>query len=508
MPANPSQPATIPAAPTTELLRYLRRTGNFILHWLDTHTFLGGMCVFAATFLSLTTYVGLLDRMMPTSDGWAIYWPFNGIALAFLLLAHRRHWPWILAAFVSAAIWHEAGGEPIADVAIDVVSDFIEVVIAAYALPHFHNLRQWMMEPRLVMRFTVAGIFLGPLVSGLPVAWYFSQTRHGSFWHHIEKWAFADALGTVLWTPLILVLFSRETYDLFRLRALPTTLRLLGTLYAVTWFTFLQGSYPLSFLPYPFLLFVALRLGFSGAVIGANMLALISAYLSLQGHGPFVVASHSWDDTQTTLLRIFSTLAMLFVFPLCVMLMERRNFEERLQQAYIDMKQLASVDGLTGIANRRRFDEALEAEWHRALHNQTPLSLLMIDADHFKAYNDRYGHVAGDECLRRIATVLARSTYRPHDLVARYGGEEFAILLPEVPGNLAEGVAHRMRTNVATEDVIHEGNPLGYVTVSVGFSSIVPASGLSPRQLVSAADGALYLAKKNGRNRVYSADPF
>ncbi len=503
---NTVQPAKPLAVPRRPLPRHPRQLWPALAAWIEAHPLPGGLCIFATTLIGLTIYISLLDRLMPTTDDWAIYWPFNGIAIGFLLLIERRYWPWVISGFVFAAVWHELGpSEPVAEVAIDVLADFTEVMIAACALPAFRGLRRWMMEPRLVLRFTLWAIFVGPLLGSIIVGLYFDHTHHGGFWHHMERWAFADALGTVLWTPLILILFSRETYDLFRLRALPATLGLLGTLYAVTWYTFANGHYPISFLPYPFLLFVAMRLGFSGAVLGANMLTLISTYLSLHGYGPFIIPFHQWDDGQTTLLRIFATLAMLFVFPLCVVLMERQNFQERLQQAYTDMKHLANVDGLTGVANRRHFDVALEAEWTRALNEKTTLSLLMIDADNFKAYNDRYGHLAGDECLRRIAAVLT-GTLRPHDLVARYGGEEFAVLLPNVSASTAERIAQQMRTGIALADLPHEGNPFGYVTVSLGAASLVPGEELTPQELIAAADGALYLAKKSGRNRVHSAE--
>ena len=237
------------------------------------------------------------------------------------------------------------------------------------------------------------------------------------------------------------------------------------------------------------------------------MLALIAAYLSLRGPGPFCPISQHWGDQQTVILQIYSTLGMLFVLPLSVILIERRNFAEQLQSALADMRRLATVDQLTGVANRRSFDESLDTEWKRSVRDAAPLSLLMIDADHFKSFNDRYGHVAGDDCLRGIAAALGAKPLRQHDLVARYGGEEFAAILPGAPASVAEQIANQMRLSVREASIRHEDNPPGYVTISIGCATVVPSAGMLPEELIAAADRALYLAKKSGRNRVCSDSP-
>jgi diguanylate cyclase (GGDEF)-like protein len=164
------------------------------------------------------------------------------------------------------------------------------------------------------------------------------------------------------------------------------------------------------------------------------------------------------------------------------------------------------VDGLTGIANRRQFDATLEAEWRRSARTQAPLSLLMIDVDCFKGYNDRCGHLAGDECLRRVAGALAGQPRRPADLVARYGGEEFVVVLPETPAEGALQVAESMRGAVQALGLAHPCSLAGpQVTVSIGAATRIPVTGQSPSSLVTYADKALYRAKRGGRNRVEAA---
>lgn len=181
---------------------------------------------------------------------------------------------------------------------------------------------------------------------------------------------------------------------------------------------------------------------------------------------------------------------------------ERKRSEEHLQSAYRAMETLVVVDALTGIANRRRFDDAIATEWRRSLREGSKLSLLLIDADHFKRYNDTYGHVRGDSCLKQIAEAALDVVLRPGDLVARYGGEEFAVVLPGTDEVGAISVAEDICQAVRNRMLPHEGNAPGIVTVSVGCATIVPQRSKSAQDLIEFADQALYRAKARGRNRV------
>lgn len=170
------------------------------------------------------------------------------------------------------------------------------------------------------------------------------------------------------------------------------------------------------------------------------------------------------------------------------------------------MRSLAFIDGLTGVANRRRFDEALQIEWRRCRRSSTPLTLLMIDIDHFKRYNDRYGHPAGDACLQKIAATLKTGLNRAHDLVARYGGEEFVCLKPECDHHAGQSKAEELRAAVAALEIPHADSPTANrVTLSFGIAVIRPSGENGPAALIAAADAALYEAKRNGRDRVSAA---
>lgn len=159
-------------------------------------------------------------------------------------------------------------------------------------------------------------------------------------------------------------------------------------------------------------------------------------------------------------------------------------------------------DRLTGLANRRRFDERLAESWHQAIRLQVPLSLILLDVDHFKRFNDCYGHQAGDTCLQRVAGALASRIRRAGDLLARYGGEEFAIVLFHTSMNDGRSVSESVRQAVADMQLKHEESPMGIVTVSLGGATIVPSKEARMEDLVRSADEALYRAKGLGRNRV------
>jgi diguanylate cyclase (GGDEF)-like protein len=177
-----------------------------------------------------------------------------------------------------------------------------------------------------------------------------------------------------------------------------------------------------------------------------------------------------------------------------------------LAEANQRLEEISRTDGLTGIANRRYFDEAYEREWHHAVRQEASIAAILADIDHFKAYNDFHGHLDGDECLRRVADVLTGGARRRTDLVARYGGEEFMILLPNAEMEVARTVAEELRRDVERLAIPHGTSPTGsVVTVSFGVAAGIPADGQDPASLLREADDALYAAKEGGRNRVVVA---
>lgn len=183
---------------------------------------------------------------------------------------------------------------------------------------------------------------------------------------------------------------------------------------------------------------------------------------------------------------------------------ERKKAEEKMISLQRMLEVLSFQDGLTGVANRRRFDSNLDVEWASARRGAQPLSLIMLDLDFFKQYNDHYGHMQGDDCLKSLAQALNLAATRPRDIVARFGGEEFVLLLPETDENAALQVAEHCQRIIEKLQIPHAASAVGrFVTASMGVGTIMqPSAEMEPRHFIEAVDKLLYKAKKNGRNRI------
>jgi diguanylate cyclase (GGDEF)-like protein len=180
--------------------------------------------------------------------------------------------------------------------------------------------------------------------------------------------------------------------------------------------------------------------------------------------------------------------------------------ESALQSANQELQQLANLDSLTQVANRRGFEQAFRQEWSRALRERQPLTLIICDVDYFKRFNDTYGHPAGDVCLQRVAEALQRSVRRSVDLVARYGGEEFTILLPNTDAAGGVTVARLVQAEMTRQRIAHAASPIAsVVTLSFGLASVVPDQTTAMVSLLERSDQQLYRAKQQGRNRIAAA---
>jgi diguanylate cyclase (GGDEF)-like protein len=221
----------------------------------------------------------------------------------------------------------------------------------------------------------------------------------------------------------------------------------------------------------------------------------------------YTIASASFGVALPTIIR--SCTLMLLVGGACGVV--ARTLERAARTRFLkthEMAELAQHDALTSVKNRRVFDEQLEAAWRRAVDEDRVIAILLLDVDHFKAYNDRYGHQAGDLALRRVAQVLQAFVTRPHDLLARYGGEEFGVLLYDIDASAAASLAERMRKAVCSLALEHRDSRLGQiVTISVGVAVVEPSVERHSRGALQLADEALYQAKTGGRNRVEILDP-
>jgi diguanylate cyclase (GGDEF)-like protein len=460
-------------------------------------------------FLLLAAGYAVLDyavNKIGFTAGWTILWPLNGLSIAILLILPRSDW---LPALLGIAIGTGIGGCFDSNSLVLELwmrpNSLIEVFLSALVLPPFLNLDQWLRERHILRRFALA-LAVGPGISGVIFAIVFHFVKHLPYLEAFFDWAASDALGIAVIVPLVLSIRSTEMRDLFRVRNLFKTLTALTLAFAAIALSLAVNQYQLLFLLYPTLLVVDLALSFAGSSIAATGACFFAILLALHGQGPFGNWDSSHSISRDQALQAFLAFQILAVFPVSIVLRERRRLTEDLNSSNEQLLMLASRDGLTGLFNRRAFDNQLQQEWKRAIRTKSSLALLMIDVDLFKQFNDLYGHRAGDECLRTVAHTIASQVRRSPDHLARYGGEEFVMILPHTDLAGALHLAEYIRAVVYDLGLSHDSSPWNRVTVSLGCAAIEPALTLQPESLLHASNSALYEAKHAGRNTIHSAD--
>lgn len=423
--------------------------------------------------------------------------------------ARRRFWPYLLAAgYVGNVIAHLVMGDPLSQVFALSACDVLETAIAAYSVGFALTDGVDLTQQRQLLPFIGFAVLLGPFVAsvaaGVILRWLAGSSMAVSL-----RWFPPSALGMSVIPPLVLGLARRDTWDLFRRGRLLNTVLYLFTIAAATTLIFLHSDFALLFLVVPPLLFLVVRLGISGGALGCCVVAAIGTDFTIGPHSGALSLLDPSLEHRILLLQMFLATAVLSVSVVGVVLAELqragrdvRESEARYRSLAASMELLATLDPLTELANRRRFDDTLEAEWQRALRGRSPISLVIFDADYFKDYNDRYGHIAGDQCLRKIASVMKATTRRPADLVARFGGEEFGIILPDTDAEGAITLAENLRRKIEELGFSHAASPNGVVTLSGGCATLTPMAGEDLADLLSSADEALYEAKRQGRNRI------
>jgi diguanylate cyclase (GGDEF)-like protein len=436
----------------------------------------------------------------------ATIWPANGLVLGMLLTSRRSLWPACLAcSAVANCLAAGVAGLPANYLIRFPLINLLELSLSLALLRHFVGENIDLSEPRMLARFSAIAVVLAPIASTLVNAALFSVMGI-----HVQSATFfigvfvAHALGIITVTPVILAL---RTPKYARFAQPPRLWRsvLVSALFLVTTvLVFAQSRYPVLFLVYPPLVFMVCLFGLSGGAAALFITTCIAIGFTLHGYGPLSSEMPALAASRILMAQFFVAIAAMLVLPLSAILAARDRAALELKRAKEQLAELARTDALTGLANRRQLDETLERECRRANRNHTPLSLLLLDVDHFKTFNDQYGHQAGDECLREVSEVVKSFGRRPGDLAARYGGEELAVLLVSAPGDAARSRAEALRQAVHDLQLPHAGNDAyGVVTVSIGIATVQsPNQSATPKMLIERADEMLYEAKHQGRNRV------
>jgi diguanylate cyclase (GGDEF)-like protein len=449
----------------------------------------------------LASCVGI--RMAETPGDANFLWPANGLLLSILLLSPRRTWTgYLLIGFLASLFSHTFF--PLYERLnwIFAFTNIVEILIAATLLGQPGSVRPDLAQPRMLGRFVLVGILLAPLSSAVLVSllrWLAGLPANATFFWH---WYLGDSLGIAIMTPLLLAIQPDKLRILIgRERRLETILLLFG-LTATSTCVFAQRQYPLTFLLFPALLLIVFRLRISGSAIGIFLLSIPAAWFTVHSRGPFSLIRPEALVHSVFLLQCLFGVCLVIIYAVSAALEERDRLQQEITIAYRQADVMAALDHVTGLANRRTFDKELSREWNRAIRERTSLTLLMIDIDHFKNYNDYYGHIAGDQCLQTIASIILKSMVRSTDLPARYGGEEFAVILPGSHGDGAKIIAERLREAIIRASLPHEGSTCAQVSISIGVATVYPTRETHEIQLIEAADYALYQAKRNGRNQV------
>lgn len=452
-----------------------------------------------------------------TPENEVVVWLPNAVLLAALLRFRGRR-GWLMAALTFGS--DVVANLPVFSLSLSLAFAVLNVVevSATYLLMRRAGASPDLLRIQDFRTFVFAGPLAGTLVAALMAGGLLKLTMptETSYFLLARVWWFGDALGMLIYTPLLLM-FTRPDTDVFRFRQLDALALLAGLLLCATIYSafggVINGISVTPTLLLPIVLYIAFRFGPRWTTLTVAVVSLAISMLMVRGQKPF-------GNVPVHLETVY---AQEFILTLCIVGMgcailldelkaRARELEARVRQRTHELEvsnrklaALSATDGLTGIANRRRFDEMLETAWRRTAQLGQPLALAMFDVDHFKQYNDRYGHQAGDDCLRNIAHLLAGSMVRSGDLAARYGGEEFVFIAPATDLASILQVAESIGKALEALAIPHETSPFRVVTTSIGVAVLVPGPDIGPEKLVQLADVALYKAKLAGRNRVMAA---
>jgi diguanylate cyclase (GGDEF)-like protein len=422
-------------------------------------------------------------------------WPPSGIALAALLLLGNRVWPGI---WVGAALANYTVNSSLLLAVTMGAGNALEALTGAALMKRYVGIPRRFERAREVVLFVAVAAASSAIAATIAVL---SMSAAGlvswpDFLPNWRTWWQGDLAGIIIVTPLILSWRLRRAAPWSRRKKLEGAgLGLL--LFAAGFLVFSEAAGEVqTFALLPFMIWAALRFSQRVVTTATAGICAIAIYCTLDGVGPFALPS--LNESLLLLLAFISTVVVTTLV-MSAVITERRQAMVALEQALAGLREEALTDPLTGLYNRRYLWEFLRREWVRAQRRGQPLSVIMLDLDHFKRINDSFGHQAGDYALAVVAGLL-RNQIRSSDIVCRYGGEEFALVLPEASYESVRQRAEEIRSAIKQLELSHQGVALGRITASLGIAQF-PDHADGPDALVTAADAALYQAKSAGRDR-------
>ncbi|OHX21790.1 sensor domain-containing diguanylate cyclase [Chromobacterium sphagni] len=485
-------------------------------------------CVLVAALYCASAWLG--SRLLMLELGMdSVVWPQPGLALAAMLLLGRRIWPGVLLGALLAEGWQWSALIdglgwllPACGVALGVLA---QTLLGAWLVRRHigrGNPLDSFSHCLLFFVIVVAMTLLGTLIAVASLYLSGQLPQKQLVAEGCLRWL-SSGCGVLLFGSMLLI-FHRHRWPRvgreiwYEMLAYFGMVTLLTASIFVWWHPTLDTTYPLDMLVLPLVAWAAFRFTPREVVLALLLIMTLALWGTRHGGGPYLGYS-----AYSTLIIVQTYIGILTVVSLCVgaLMSEQLRIKQELdrqqelleqqvrirtlalEQSHAEVLALSRVDPVTGIANRRCFEESLDGEWRRARRLGAPLGMLMIDIDYFKLYNDHYGHVSGDYCLREVAQAIRSSVRRPQDLVARYGGEEIICLLPDTTEDGVACVGEAVLEAVRDLQLPHVGSAISaIVTISVGGASVLPRETPDSRQLVEAADRQLYRAKQQGRNRM------
>lgn len=454
-------------------------------------------------FYGLVIYLSSIFTFEPTST--PLFWPANAIVLVCMLYTKPIHaWLYLISAGLSYFTYlefYEAFG--LVPSLLLTSANLIEIIAGYFLVRFFCEEPIQFTTPKKAIILILNGVIFNSIIGATAGTYLMASVWEAPTLINWSIWFGTGSIGYLTVLPMIISWNSSTNKKYSFHQKLE-----MGILFLVCgWFSYLLFSadrsepYLFTYSIFPPLLYSSIRFDLRLTSAAFFLFIIISSIYSSQGYGPFAMGEF-YREIVLIRFHLFCAITGITVIMVSAITNERNILVVELREALNRIKELSLLDELTGIANRRKFEDEMQKEWKRSMRKQEPISIIMCDIDHFKKFNDEFGHQEGDRCIKTVAKTIESNVYRSGDIVARYGGEEFIVTLLDCTENESAIIAERIRQSVEDLKIKQSGDlDFGYVTLSLGIASEVPSQEKTYHELIQKADAALYAAKEMGRNQ-------